>query len=346
MWPQFRILLVQPAWDGLGYRRKIKVNEQAIHPLALGVVAAASGHHHVTLVDEARDIPPSSAREFHIVGLSVNTFNAHRAFRLADTYRAEGVPVVLGGPHTALLPDECLQHADSIVVGDAEDTWPQVLQDLAAGKLQPRYISSGDATLLAPRRELFRQTSPDVAWCQLSRGCANKCRFCYLQYLPQHSMRLRPIGSVLDEIRALPQKIILFVDDNVFCQRQYTKEILRAITPLRKRWWIQAPTDIHEDEELVRLMAESGCYCVSIGFQTASNSTNESERIFQNRVEHYSSLVRLLHQHGILVDGTFIFGFDTDDLGTFQRHRRVDPQTPARHLHLLLSHPLSGHPLL
>jgi radical SAM superfamily enzyme YgiQ (UPF0313 family) len=135
--------------------------------------------------------------------------------------------------------------------------------------------------------------------------------------MPQHGMRLREMGAVVDEIRALQQKIILFVDDNVFCQRDYTKEFLRAITPLKKRWWIQAPTNIYEDEALIPLMAESGCYCVSIGFQTCSNSTNESESILQNRVEHYSALVKMLHHQGILVDGTFIFGFDTDDRSTF-----------------------------
>ena len=316
--PRHRILLVQPAWDGLSYRRKIKINERAIHPLALGVVAGLCGPHEVTLIDEAREEVPLSAQGFDVVGISVNTFNSHRAYRFADQYRNEHIPVVLGGPHTALLPEECLQHADSIVVGDAEDTWPRVLEDVAERKLEPRYISSNQNGLLqGPHRVLFRKTSRYVAYCQLSRGCSNKCRFCYLQYMPQHAMRLREIGSVVDELRGLEQEIILFVDDNLFCQPDYTKEFLRALTPLKKRWWIQAPTNIHEDDAVIPLMAESGCYCVSIGFQTCSNSTNESERILQNRVEHYSALVHLLHSQGILVDGTFIFGFDTDDRGTF-----------------------------
>ncbi|MBI5384017.1 MAG: B12-binding domain-containing radical SAM protein [Verrucomicrobia bacterium] len=314
-----RILLIQPAWDGLSYRRKVKVSERAIHPLTLGVVAALSPGHEVRILDEARETMPESATGFDVVGLSVNTFTAPRAYRLADRFRKEGVPVVFGGPHTALLPNECLEHADSIVIGDAEDTWPRVLQDLAERRLQPRYLSTNQdgALIPAPRRDLFRSTSRDVAWCQMSRGCANQCRFCYLQYMPHRTMRLREVSSVVDELRALRQEIILFVDDNVFCQRDYTKEVLKAITPLGKRWWIQAPTNLHEDEGLVALMAESGCYSVSIGFQTASNVNNQSERILQNRVEDYAALVRLLHRHGILVDGTFIFGFDGDDRSTF-----------------------------
>jgi radical SAM superfamily enzyme YgiQ (UPF0313 family) len=316
---RLRILLIQPAWDGLSYRRKVKVNEHAIHPLAVGVVAALCGDHEVRIVDEARDRVPDTARGFDVVGISVNTFNAPRAYRLADRFRAERVPVICGGPHTALLPEECLHHADSIVVGDAEGTWPEVLADIVDHQLKPRYVSPhpNGTPIPAPRRDLFRKTSRHVAWCQMSRGCSNKCRFCYLQYLPHHGMRLREVGSVVDELRSLPQRVILFVDDNVFCERDYTKEVLRAITPLRKRWWIQAPTNIHEDEDLIPIMAQSGCYAVSIGFQTASNLNNQAERIFQNRVENYATLVDRLHRHGILVDGTFIFGFDGDDSSTF-----------------------------
>jgi len=328
MTARLRILLIQPAWEGLSYRRKIKVNERAIHPLSLGVVAALSGQHDVQIVDEARENVPDSARAFDVVGISVNTFNAPRAYGLADRFRAEGVPVVFGGPHAALLPDECLQHADSIVLGDAENTWPQVLQDILDRMLQPRYCSpSPNGTPMpAPRRDLFRRSSRHVAYCQLSRGCTNTCRFCYLQYLPHATMRLRQVGSVVDELRSLRQEIILFVDDNVFCERAYTKEVLQAITPLRKRWWIQAPTNIHEDEDLIAIMAESGCYAVSVGFQTVSNLTNQNERILQNRVEDYGALVGRLHHYGILVDGTFIFGFDSDDRGTFDATAKMITQ--------------------
>ena len=181
-----RILLVQPAWDGLGYRRKIKADEHAIHRLTLGVIAALSDPHEVHIVDEAREPVPMSARGFDVVGFSVNTFNAPRAYALADRFRAAGVPVVLGGPHTSLMTDECLKHADSVVIGDAEDTWPRLLDDLAAHRLQPRYVSQSANALAmpAPRRDLFRRDSRRVAWCQMSRGCAN-CRFCYLQYMPR-----------------------------------------------------------------------------------------------------------------------------------------------------------------
>ncbi len=314
------MLLIQPSWDGLSYRRKIKVNERAIHPIGLGVVAALSGAHDIRLVYEALEPAPASARGFDLVGLSVNTFNAPRVYRLADRYRAEGVPVVLGGPHTALLPEECLAHADAIVIGDAEDTWPRVLEDAAARRLQPRYRSSleSGAPIPAPRRDLFHHSSRRVAYCQISRGCANHCLFCYLQYMSTPTLRLRSPGAIADELRALPQEIILFVDDNVFSDPAYAKEVFSAVTPLGKRWWIQAPTTLHQDDALIPLMARSGCFSVSIGFQTASNLTAQRESILQNRVEDYGALVQSLRRAGILVDGTFIFGFDSDDSGTFE----------------------------
>jgi radical SAM superfamily enzyme YgiQ (UPF0313 family) len=313
--------LIQPSWNGLGYRRKVKVNERAIHPLALGVVAALSADHQVQIINEALEDIPENNGHSDIVGISANTFNAPNAYRIADRFRAQGTPVVLGGPHTSFLPEECLQHADSIVIGDAEDTWPQVLQDIQEHKLQPRYVSSlqNGSLIPPPRRDLFKGSSPHIAYCQISRGCGNKCRFCYLRHLPQATARLRDVSSVVDELRALPQSVILFVDDNIFCNIEYCSQVFQAIKPLHKKWWIQAPADLHHHPSLVALMAESGCFSVSIGFQTASNMNNQQEQILQNHVEDYAQLVQLLHRHGILVDGTFIFGFDGDNPGVFER---------------------------
>ena len=161
MTQRLRILLIQPAWDGLSYRRKVKVDEHAIHPLAVGVVAALCGNHDVRIVDEARETVPDTAQGFDAVGISVNTFNAPRAYRLADRFRAGHVPVIFGGPHTALLPEECLQHADSLVVGDAEGVWPEVLADLADRRLKPRYTAAPGhgAPMPAPRlRTLMPRT--------------------------------------------------------------------------------------------------------------------------------------------------------------------------------------------
>ncbi len=312
------ILLVQPRWRSLGYRRKIKVDERAIHPLSLGVVAALSGDHAVRIVDEAIEDIPDGA--WDLVGLSVNTFTAPRCYAIADRFRARGIPVVMGGSHTALLPDECLQHADSIVIGDAEDTWPQALADAAAGRLQPRYVSANRAAgtvIPAPRRDLYRPQRRQAVYCQATRGCRNRCKFCYLHYCSGTQYRQRDPEAVRAELAAVAEPLVLFVDDNMFCEHDYARALCSAITPLRKHWWIQAPTDIVDDEVLLAEMARSGCFSVSVGFQTARQSTIAGAQIWQNRIGDYRRLVTQLHRYDILVDGTFIFGFDTDDAATF-----------------------------
>ncbi|MGA1871490.1 MAG: B12-binding domain-containing radical SAM protein [bacterium] len=319
---RLNILLIQPRWMGLSYRRKIKVNERRIHPLSLGVVATLSGDHTIKIIDEAIENVPKDTSMFDIVGISVNTYTAPRAFQLADTLLQRKNTVILGGVHTSLNPDECLLHASSIIIGDAEDTWPPLLEDFIHNNLKDKYISSNRMSgkdIPAPRRDLFKRMKRRVAYCQISRGCSNQCRFCYLQYMPSKTFRLRDIDDVYNELKSLDERIILFVDDNLFCDREYLIEFLKRIAPLGKRWWIQAPTDIYNDEELISLLSGSGCFSLSIGFQTALEANNFNESIFQNKVDNYKKLVNLLHKYGILVDGTFIFGFDGDTKDTFRK---------------------------
>jgi radical SAM superfamily enzyme YgiQ (UPF0313 family) len=318
---KLNILLIQPKWGGLLYRRKIKVNEQMIHPLSLGVVAALSGNHNIKIIDEAIERIPRDTNSFDIIGISVNTFTAPHAFRLADDLREKKNTVVFGGVHTSLMPDECLRHASSIVIGDAEDTWPLLLEDFIHNKLKIKYISSNQVigkAIPAPRRDLFKKMKRRVAYCQISRGCLNQCKFCYLQYTSSKQFRVRDIDEVYNELRSLKENIILFVDDNLFCNRGYTLELFRRIAPLKKRWWIQAPTSIYNDEELISVLSLSGCFSLSIGFQTAHDYNISSEFIFQNDVNNYKRLVDLLHKYHIMVDGTFIFGFEGDNKGTFK----------------------------
>ncbi|KAF1080638.1 MAG: hypothetical protein GQF41_3048 [Candidatus Rifleibacterium amylolyticum] len=313
------ILLIQPRWQSHGYRRKIKVDENLIHPLTLGVVAACSSPHRVTIIDEAIEAVPGDLTKYDLVGISVNTYVAPRAFEIADKMRAAGVKVVMGGVHVWLTPDECAQHADSIVVGYAEDAWPRLLEDFSAGRLQNRYDSAWEGVKLAsPRRDLFRSRNDSLAYCETTRGCLNSCRFCYLNCMPKRGLVFKDIGDVYKELQAVAANIILFCDDNMFCSRDYTMALLSEITELKKHWWIQAPSNIFDDEELIATMARSGCFSVSIGFQTGSDETNKAEKIYQNQTDRYKALVDLLHKYRILVDGTFIFGFDSDKPGVFR----------------------------
>ncbi|MFZ5950977.1 MAG: B12-binding domain-containing radical SAM protein [Candidatus Rifleibacteriota bacterium] len=314
------ILLIQPGWKSHGYRRKIKVDENRIHPLTLGVVAACSSPHETTLIDEAIEPVPADLAKFDLVGISVNTYVAPKAFELADNLRNRGLKVVIGGVHAGLMPEECLQHADSVVIGYAEDTWPVLLQDFLDGNLKQRYESCWrNIEMASPRRDLFRNRTAKLAYCETTRGCHNSCRFCYLNCLPDKALVFKDIGKVHAELDTLSPDIVLFCDDNLFCNRDYAMEMISAITPLKKHWWIQAPSNIYNDAELIKNMSKSGCFSVSIGFQTGSDETNQAEQIYQNNSDRYKALVDLLHRHQVLVDGTFIFGFDSDSPTVFRR---------------------------
>ena len=326
------ILLIHPRWAGLSYRRRIKINERKIHPLSLAVVAASSGNHNVTIIDEAIESIPADVSSYDLIGITVNTYTSPRAYEIADSLRSKKKTVVFGGVHPGLMPDECLEHADSIVIGDAEDTWSVLLEDFTSNTLKPKYLSSCEASgrsIPAPRRDLLRKMKRKVAYCQVSRGCANQCRFCYLQYVPSRKIRLRDIEEVYHELKSIEENIILFVDDNLFCDRDYAIEFFKRITPLNKKWWIQAPTNIHEDEELISVLSASGCFSLCIGFQTTNSSTTKDELILHNNVDNYRRLVDLLHKYEIFVDGTFIFGFDGDSKDVFR-----DTEDLIRHLGL------------
>jgi radical SAM superfamily enzyme YgiQ (UPF0313 family) len=312
-----RILLIQPDWQGLGYRRKIKMDERVVRPLAAATVAALCGDREVRVLDAAVEPLPSDWSAWDLVGVTAYTFNGSRAFDIADKARAAGKAVVLGGPHVSMARELCLNHADAVVEGDAEGAFENLLADFEAGALKKIYRNPGCAALVSPRRDLMLKTNAGAAWMEVSRGCANSCSFCYLHALPTKSMRLKPVSAIVAELKAIPQEVVLFVDDNLFCAREYALEVFRAIAPLKKKWWIQAPANIVDDFELLDAAAAAGCFSMTIGFQTVSGETLARERIEQNKLESYKRLVDQLQARGILVDGTFIFGFDTDTKDTF-----------------------------
>lgn len=312
-----RVLLIQPSWQGLGYRRKIKMDERVVRPLAAATVAALCGGREVLVLDAAVEPLPEDWSAWDLVGVTAYTFNASHAFGIADKARAAGRTVVIGGPHVSMARDLCLEHADAVVEGDAEGAFEQLLADFEAGALKKVYRNEGCAALASPRRDLMVKTNAGAAWMELSRGCANACSFCYLHALPSKNMRFKPIAAAIAELKSIPQQVILFVDDNLFCARDRALEFFRAMAPLNKKWWIQAPANIVDDEELLDAAADAGCFCMTIGFQSASGETLAKENIAQNKLADYARLVDQLQRRGILVDGTFIFGFDTDTKETF-----------------------------
>jgi len=337
-----RILLVKPPWFvHSGHYRFLETVR--FTPLSLGILAALSDGHEVRIVDGDWD-PIPTAERFDLVGITATTFTSERAYGLAKQFRQNGARVVLGGVHPTLLPDECLPNVDAAVVGEAEYIWRDILRDAEKGSLQklyaaPRPTDMDDVPF--PRRDLLSEPSW-FACVQATRGCPNACRYCYLPSVPWRAFRTRSVELVSEEVRRLKQKLVFFVDDNLFADRDYALRLFGAITAHKKTWSIQAPTSIGKDDALLDAMAESGCFNVQIGFQSVNASSLEWASISHNRVEEYQALVERLHARGILVTGFFIFGFDTDDASTFDRTVDLIQRIRLDEAHLYVLTPYPG----
>ena len=286
---------------------------------SLYVTASMPPNVETQIVDE--DVEPIDFKtDADLVGISLMTYNAPRAYEIADRFRVEKKkPVILGGYHPTLMPEEAIQHADSVCIGDAEPSAPRMIADFAAGQLRPFYRSEPMplAGLPWPKRDLIRKhdyAPLDIV--QATRGCAHRCTFCSVAAFHQHRFRARPVSEVTDELRTLGRHI-LFMDDSITGNREYAKELFSEMIPLGKRWFSQCGLDITQDEELLRLASLSGCRGVFIGFESLSQAGLRSWKKRANIGKDYLAAVRRLHAAGIAVYAGFVFGGDYDTPDVF-----------------------------
>lgn len=335
------ILLIKPRWfvEGGVYRFLQGIR---FTPLHLGILAALSDGHNVKVVDGDWDEIPYDD-PFDLVGITVTTFTSQAAYRIADRFRQKGAKVVMGGVHPSILPEEALEHADAVVVGEAEYVWKDVLKDAESSTLQKQYRGPGPVAMddvPFPRRGLVNESSW-FACVQATRGCPNSCRYCYLPHVPWARYRKRDVGLVYEELAMCRQKVIFFVDDNLFADRKYALDLCKRIAPLKKVWSIQAPTKIAGDREVLDAMAQSGCFNVQVGFQTFNPNSLEWARV-KNRAGEYEQQVKAFHDCGMLVGGFFIFGFDQDDETVFARTTEMIKGIDLDDAHLYVLTPYPG----
>jgi radical SAM superfamily enzyme YgiQ (UPF0313 family) len=266
--------------------------------------------------------PPPSDPLPQVVGITVHLTFAKRAYELAAWYRDRGSTVILGGLHVNSCPGEAVPHADAISVGDGVQTWPAILRDVERGALRPRYEATFDREYaLDPpaRRDLmprgsFLTTTSVVA----SRGCRNRCAFCYLATEGlRMPYRVRDPHEVARQVAADGQPFFVFVDNNLGARADYLKALCAALKPLRKIWSAAVTLDVTDDPSLVREMAQAGCSGVFVGFETLNDENLARARKRTPRAEEYGRRVRLFHEHGIQVNGSFVVGFDGDRRDTF-----------------------------
>ncbi len=258
-----------------------------------------------------------------LVCITAITGTSMRAYAYADWYRSQGKTVVLGGVHPTMLPDEAAQHADAVVTGFAEQTFPQLCRDFAAGALRPRYRQGEDYTIVGrpiPRRDLlnrWRYITTDTV--EVVRGCALNCTFCAYPTAFGSTVHKRPVPEVIAEIAQLPGKHIIIPDVNLLAGRAWTEEFFTALIPLKKRWLGLVTSAIGHDDAMIKLLARSGCEGLLIGFESINEDTQRLFRKRVNKVGGYPALMHKLHDVGIGVQGCFAFGGDDEDHTAFER---------------------------
>lgn len=280
----------------------------------------------VKIIDEGADVwNPKDFLDYDLVAISAMTGTAVRAYAMADFFRHHKIPVIMGGIHPTLMPQEASLHADSVVTGLAEESWPQALRDFCRGQLKPFYHMRSDINLAnhytpIPDRSIFdRKKYITVNSIEATRGCAFKCTFCAVATAWGNRYYTRPVASLIEEIRGLEGNELCFLDPSMTCNREHSLQMFRAMKPLNK-WWVGCSTiDVAHDPELLKAMAESGCRGLLIGFESVSPQSLQEVKKPTNDVKRYREAVRRFHDYGIGIQACFVFGLETDDRGVFQR---------------------------
>jgi len=353
-----KILLILPAGENVRVTRERPVVPRramlrfSVLPLTT-VAALTPPEHNVRIIDENVEALDFDA-DCDAVGVTFMTALAPRAYDIAREFKARGKIVVGGGYHPTLCPDEAAEHFDAIVVGDAEDTWPQVLKDIEVGRLQKVYRSDmghlGRVPTFhtpIPRRELLSHTAEHyvtVNAVQTGRGCPHACRYCSVTVFHRSSYRHRPLTDVLEELEQIPRNFI-FVDDNIISDRQFAHELFTAMIPLHKHWVSQCSIDIADDPELLRLAHAAGCRGLFIGIETTSADNLAAMGKQFNQSVRYTERLAVIRRAGIGIIAGIIVGMDEDDVGVFERSLQFLEKTRIDAIQLNILTPLPGTPL-
>ena len=323
-----RIVLISPKGPLYRHRGGIFGRGLRYKPLTLPTLASlipAEIPHTLTCYDEGiGDVP--DFLEADIVGLTVLTGSATRAYELADRYRAQGIIVVLGGPHPTLIPDDAQPHADSVVVGYAEDTWPQLVRDLVAGTLQKRYVQGPGLSLAGrplPKRDVLprrRYLTEHVV--EATRGCVHRCDFCVVPAAWPGKPLQKPPEDIVRDLVAMKARRAIFVDLNLIADRAYALRLFAALEPLRIQWFGLATTLLADDDELLEACARSGCRGLLMGLESISDAGLKGMRKGFNDPATFARLVERLHAKRIALQGCFVFGGDEDRPGIFMETAR------------------------
>ena len=316
------ITIIHPA---IGHKKNEKyIRSWQMEPLPAAAIAGLTPKDvKISFFDDRMEKIPYDIATDAVV-ISVETYTAKRAYQIASEFRKRKIPVIMGGFHATLLPEEVEEYAEAVIVGEAEDIWADVIEDLRCGRLQKRYKAAERPSLQNIRldRSIFGQKCYlPIGLIETGRGCRYSCDFCAIQSFFESTHRTRPIEDIIEEINSLKKekKVFFFVDDNFIGNIKKAKELLRALIPLKVRWITQMSIDAVQDEELLGLLQKSGCMGVLIGFESL-NTDNLSLMNKSFNVAHggYENALEKLRKYDIRIYATFVFGYDHDTKESFE----------------------------
>lgn len=346
-----KIVLISPKGPLYRYRGGIFKKSLRYAPLTLTTLAALIPRElgaSVEILDEGiEEIDFNLAAD--LISMTVITGTAPRAYELAGHFRGRGIPVVLGGPHVTLLPEEAQGHADAIVTGYAEQTWPQLLHDFAGGRMKPRYDQEPDLSLAGqpfPRRELLPRFSYSTTHTfEATRACIHRCDFCVVPTAWGTRPYQKPVEEVVADIRQLGSKRFIFLDLNLIADTHYAASLFEALIPLRVKWFGLATILLAYNEELLSLAARSGCRGLLVGFETLSaKNLRHSQKGF-NDPGCYQEIIDRFHSQEIALMGCFVFGLDHDTPTVFQQTARFVVEAKIDLPRFAIVTPFPGTPL-
>jgi len=292
-----------------------------MEPLTIAVLSALTPQNYRRRFFDDRIELIDYGADTDLVVITVETYTARRAYAIAAKFRARGVPVVLGGYHVTLAPEEALGHADCIVTGNAEGIWAALLEDFAAGRLQRRYNGFPRYTDIPPDKSVYagKKYLP-VGLVETGRGCVHSCSFCAISACYGRQYHPRPQEHILRDLATSGRKYNFLVDDNLVADRAHCMSLLERMIPLKIKWAGQGTLAMAKDPELLRMMKRSGCELILIGFESLSpDNLAQMNKSWETALGEQDELVRRIHGAGIGIYATFVFGYDSDDERSFER---------------------------
>ena len=317
-----KLLLILPKNERSYWGQVSRSGRAGFVRLNLPTIAALTPKEWDVEILDARVKPVDYNANIDIVGITGFTSEVPGAYEIADNFRKKGVTVVMGGVHVSAMPDEALQHANAVVIGEAELVWHKLLDDFKKGELKPRYKADrlcDMKNMAIPRRELLdRKMYSGYYTLQATRGCPFNCDYCAVTAFFGNEFRIRQVDEVIEEIKGFNSKEFFFMDDNIVGRPKYAKELFRRLIPLNVIWGSQASITMAKNLELLQLYAKSGGKYAFIGFESLSQKNLEKMNKGWNTAEGYREAIKKIHDAGINIVGSFVFGLDEDDPSVFR----------------------------